>query len=209
MNAGGTTFLVANFPPLGSLPVFRYELPMMTEASLLECFECAIDPQIQKYLESKVGERIASYLKKWMPSAKEYMEGVKSYLPEIGEEFAKHFSKQIGHNLTFQELGVFALESATSISQMYNDYLRLALDDLQRRLKIKIYRLDLNNIFEEIVNHPKKYELEYVDRPALDTKTRELLADVDVNQYLFFDGVHPISKAHKVIGETAAGLFKR
>lgn len=206
--AGGKTFLVSNFPPLGSLPVFKNELPLIIEASLLECLECSIDPQIQKYLESKVGSKIANYLKKWIPSAKEYFPSIKSQFPGIAEEFAKRLREYTGSQVSFQEIGLFALNSATAISQMYNDYLSLALDDLQRRYKIKIYRLDLNKIFQEIVANPKKYEIDYVDISAIDPETHELLAGIDVNQYLFFDGVHPASKTHKFIGETAVKLFK-
>lgn len=206
--AGGKTFLVSNFPPLGCLPAFKNELPLIIEASLLECLECTIDPQIEKYLESKVGSKITGYLKKWIPSAKEYLPAIKSHFPEIAEEFAKHLSDHTGSTITFQEIGLFALNSATDISQMYNDYLRLALEDLKKRYKIKIYQLDLNNVFQEIVTNPKNYGIEHVDSSAIDPATHELLAGVDVNQYLFFDGVHPVSNTHKVIGEAAVKLFK-
>lgn len=205
--AGGKTFLVSNFPPLGCLPAFKHELPLIIEASLVECLECAVDPQIQKYLESKVGTRIANYLKKWIPSVKEYLPSLKRSLPGIAEEFAKHLSTHTGSEITFENIGLFALNSATDISQMYNDYLRLALEDLQRRYKIKIYQLDLNKIFQEIVDNPQKFGIEYIDVSALDPATHELIAG-DVNHYLFFDAVHPVSKTHKVIGESASKLFK-
>lgn len=206
--AGGHTFLVSNFPPLGRLPVFRQELPLIIEASLSECLECAIDPQIQKYLESKVGVKLASYLKKWIPSAKEYLPSLKRSFPGIAEEFAKHLSTHTGSDITFQNIGLLALKSATDISDMYNDYLRLALEDVQRRLKIKIYQLDLNKIFQDVVDDPQKYGIKYTDVAALDSVTHEFLGD-DVNHYMFFDGVHPVSTTHKLIGESAIKLFKR
>lgn len=206
--AGGRTFLVSNFPPLGCLPVFRHELPIIIEASLVECLECTVDPQIQKYLESKVGVKLANYLKKWIPSAKEYLPSMKNYLPTVAEEFAKRVRESTGNELSFKDVGSFALESATGISQMYNRYLDLALDDLQRRISVKIYKLDLNKIFQEVVANPQSYEILYVDVPALDATTHELAAGVDVNQYMFFDGIHPVSKTHRLIGKAAVKLFK-
>lgn len=206
--AGGRTFLVSNFPPLGCLPVFKHELPLIIEESLVECLESSVDPQIQKYIESKLGTRVASYVKKWIPSAKEYLPSLKEQLPQVAEEFAKHVRESTGSELTFKELGAFALNSATEISKMYNRYLDLALDDLQRRMNIKIYKLDLNMIFQEIAANPQKYDILYVDVPALDAKTHELAVGVNVNEYMFFDGVHPVSKTHRFIGEAAVKLFK-
>lgn len=208
VKAGGRTFLVSNFPPLGYLPAFRHELPIIIEASLVECLECAVDPQIHKYLESKVGIKIANYLKKWIPTAKEYLPAIKNYLPTVAEEFAKRVRESTGSELTFKDVGSFALDSATAISQMYNRYLDLALDDLQRRKGIKIYKLDLNKIFQEIVQDPQKYDIVYVDVPALDATTHELNTGVDVNEHMFFDGIHPVSKTHRLIGQAAVKLFK-
>lgn len=206
--AGGKTFLVSNFPPLGCLPAFKHELPVIIEASLLECLESSVDPQIQKYIESKLGIRVANYLKKWIPSAKEYLPSLKEHLPQIGEEFAKHVRESTGSELTFKDVGAFALNSVTGVSQMYNRYLDLALNDLERRINVKIYKLDLNKIFQEIVENPQRYEILYVDVPALDAKTHELATGVDVNEYMFFDGIHPVSKTHRFIGQAAVKLFQ-
>lgn len=207
-NAGGKVFLVSNLPPLGGLPVFTHELPVIIEASMVECVECSIDPQIYKYFENKLGPKIANYLKKWIPSVKEYLPSIKNYLPIVAEEFAKHLGSYTGDEITFKEAGMVVLDSATAISQMYNHYLGLALDDLERTLGIKIYRLDLNKIFEDLAANPEKQGVIHVSVPALDARTHELVPGVDPNEHMFFDGVHPVSKTHKYIGTEALALFK-
>lgn len=207
--AGGRVFLVTNFPPLGGLPVFTHELPVMVEASVLECLEGSVDPEIQRYLESKVGPRVASYLKRWIPSAREYLPSIKSYLPVVAEEFAKKLGGYMGGAMTFENAGEAALAGASAVSGMYNAYLELALSDVERRLGVKIYRLDVNRLFLDVAEEPERYGFRYVNVPALDAVTHKLGDGVDADEYVFFDGIHPVGKTHGYLGERALALFKK
>lgn len=206
--AGGKTFLVSNFPPLGGLPVFTHEIPSMIETSVLECLETSVDPEIHKYLESKVGPTVAGYLRKWIPTAKDYLPSMKSYLPVIAEEFAKRLGGHAGGTLSFKDASTVVLDGMSAVSGMYNNYLELALSDLERRLGIKIYRLDVNGIFLELSGHPEKYGIVHVQIPALDV-AHQLLEGVNPDDYMFFDGIHPVSKTHRHLGEAAVGLFRK
>lgn len=208
-DAGGKEFLVSNFPPIGGLPVFTHEMPIMVEASVLECLECSVDPQIQKFLEEKLGARIAGYLKKWVPRAKDYLPSIKEYLPVVAEEIAKRMGGYAGGTLSLDDVGGALLGGASAVSEMYNDYLELALKDLERERGIKIYRLDFHKIFRDLAENREKYGIVHVEKPALDAMTHELAEGVDPNDYMFYDGIHPVSKTHKHIAEVAAGLFGR
>lgn len=207
--AGGKTFLVSNFPPLGRLPVFTHEIPIMVEASVLECLECSVDPEIQKYLESKLGPRVANYLKKWIPTAKDYLPSIKNYLPGVAQEVAKRLGVYAGGNVSLDDVGGALLGGATAVSGMYNNYLELALNDLERSLKVKIYRLDFNRVFLDLSENPGKYGILHVKVPALDAETHELAAGVNPDDYMFFDGLHPVSKTHRYLGEAAVRLFRK
>lgn len=207
--AGGKTFLVSNFPPIGGLPVFTHEIPIMVEASVLECLESSVDPEIYKYLESKLGLRVATYLKKWIPTAKDYLPSIKSYMPVIAGEIAKRLGGYAGGALSLDDVGGALLVGASAVSEMYNDYLELALGDLERRLGVKIYRLDFNGIFRELATNREKYGIVHVEKPALDAVTHELPEGVDPNDYMFFDGIHPVSKTHRHIAEVAVRLFEK
>lgn len=207
--AGGKTFLVSNFPPLGGLPVFTHEIPIMIESSVLECLESSVDPEIHKYLESKIGPKVAGYLKKWIPRATDYLEFMKNYLPVLAEEFGKRLGGYAGGTLSFKNVGSVFLDGASAVSGMYNDYLELALSDLERRLNIKIYRLDVNGVFLELSENPEKYGILYVGVPALDAVTHELADGVNPDDFMFFDGIHPVSKTHRYLGEVAVSLFKK
>lgn len=207
--AGGKTFLVSNFPPIGGLPVFTHEIPIMIETGVLECLDCSVDMEIQKYLETKLGSKVANYLKKWIPTAKDYLPSIKEYVPVVAEEVAKRLGGYTGGKLTFKDVEEALLGGASAVTAMYNDYLELALDDLERELGVKIYRLDFNGIFRELAAHREKYGIVHVEKPALDALTHELAEGVDPNDYMFFDGIHPVSKTHRHIAEVAVGLFRR
>ena len=206
VDAGAKHILIPNFPGLGRAPAFTHEIPDLLEESIVE----VVDDQITKFIEFKLGKFLGRFRKKLFPTVKSSMAEIKAYLPQVVEDISKRIAAFMEEKSpTIDEIVEQAFTSANAISQMQNDHLNLMLDELERELRITFYRLDLYTIMEYVSEHPQKYDLTETYYPAIDTKAVQLKDNVDPNNHLFFDGLHPTHAAHQIFAESAYQLLQR
>jgi phospholipase/lecithinase/hemolysin len=82
----------------------------------------------------------------------------------------------------------------------FDSMLHTQLDQLQQKLGITIYQLDVNSVFQNITADPGKYGLTDVVDPAY------LDSSYNGQGYLFWDFVHPTTEIQALIGATAFAM---
>lgn len=100
-------------------------------------------------------------------------------------------------------------QSLTDLTKEHNSDLSDAIADLNKVLNpdVKLISLDANSVFTDIMNDTKnmqgvKYGFKEVAKPCLVDPS--CAADPSIqNQYFFWDGLHPTTAAHKVLGDYA------
>ncbi len=95
---------------------------------------------------------------------------------------------------------------ATTASIVYNEFLKASLTLLQdfsfgKRLRIR--QLDVFSLFNQIIASPSSYSLANVTSSAQGAYT------VDPDTYLFWDDLHPTTKGHEILAQTAASLLAK
>ncbi|MHC4179468.1 MAG: SGNH/GDSL hydrolase family protein [Planctomycetota bacterium] len=88
-------------------------------------------------------------------------------------------------------------------SRQFNGLLADRLDDLETSLQIEIFRLDVFELMQNVMDDPASFGFTNVTQPALDPQTGPR---PDADQYLFWDGIHPTAAAHRMLGDRAAAL---
>lgn len=84
------------------------------------------------------------------------------------------------------------------VSASYNAALDDALDLLEAdRSNLKIVRVSAFDLINDIVANPAEFGFTNVTDAALDS-----FPQVDPDDYLFWDGVHPTTAAHQIVAET-------
>lgn len=202
--AGATQFLIPNFAPLSCLPVFTNELPLILEEGMVQ----SIDAKIYEMLQDKFGSTITSTLKKWVPTFREYIESLKAYFPFLAEYIGDHISTYTGNPVSLEAPGQIIFNCANNLTDMYNDYLRLALIELEKDLNIKVYKLDAHKTFLSILNNSEAFGIKFINETALDPQTKKIREGKEPSLYMFFDGLHPSSTVHEVLANTAMELFR-
>lgn len=89
----------------------------------------------------------------------------------------------------------------SSLTQNHNSGLAASLESLRQKFgDINIRYIDVNALFQLVYNSPEKYGLKNV--------TQACLSDGNVcdrpNEYLFWDGIHPSTAAHKLLVKLVA-----
>jgi len=98
----------------------------------------------------------------------------------------------------------------------FNQALAAALSDLEKnRRQLSIAQVDIWGLFEDMIRNPQKYRLNntQIASTLFDANSGVSLGyalnpDVDPNRSLFWDGVHPTTRAHEVIGTLAHRLVR-
>jgi phospholipase/lecithinase/hemolysin len=93
--------------------------------------------------------------------------------------------------------------AATAASALYNGYLKLGislLQDLYRFRHLTVYQLDAFSLLSKIVASPAAFSIANASVPA------EALP-VDPDAYLFWDDIHPTTRGHNFLADTATGLL--
>lgn len=196
-SSGAKSFLIPNYPPLGYMPIFSHELPILLEQHILT----AIDEHVHKYLKDSFGNTIGSMLSSFTPS-------VKNYVPTIIQDISNRVCNYMGNDpIPLENIPTIAFNTANALAQMYNHHLKLALEKLEKDLHIKIYQLDVYALFDTIAHNHLDYGFKFIDTTALDPKTHLLPPNTTPSEYIFFDGLHPTHQMHKIVANSALNLL--
>jgi phospholipase/lecithinase/hemolysin len=88
-----------------------------------------------------------------------------------------------------------------SLSNSHNLALKQTLTTLSETTDAKLTLLDINTLFQNVVQRPDEFGFTNVTDRCLNLSIPSLCPDP--NQYLFWDELHPTSKAHQIIAQTA------
>jgi phospholipase/lecithinase/hemolysin len=95
---------------------------------------------------------------------------------------------------------------ATTASIVYNEFLEAGLTllkDFSFGKRLRFHQLDVFSLFSKIVASPSSYSLANVTASAQGAYT------IDPDTYLFWDDLHPTTKGHEILAQTAARLLTR
>ncbi len=95
--------------------------------------------------------------------------------------------------------------SLTTLTQAHNQGLRRAIKILnQQHSGLKIATLDANTLYREAITNPAKFGFTNVTSACLSGQS----ACGSPNQFLFWDGIHPTTAAHRILGEAAFAIIE-
>jgi phospholipase/lecithinase/hemolysin len=95
---------------------------------------------------------------------------------------------------------------ATTASIVYNEFLQAGLTllkDFNFRKRLRFHQLDVFTLFNKIIAAPSSYSLVNV------TASSQGVYTIDPDTYLFWDDLHPSTKGHEILAQTAAGILTR
>lgn len=103
--------------------------------------------------------------------------------------------------------GPAAQAAARFFSATFNTQLATLLDGLESALGLRIARLDVYGILNEVVAVPAAAGLTEVEQPCITpgTKVKPFCAEPD--EYLFWDGIHPTRAGHRILARRAAAVL--
>lgn len=86
-----------------------------------------------------------------------------------------------------------------NLTEQHNSSLTISLNSLRQQLnsQINITYYDVNSLFNQILNNPKKFGFTDVTTPCLS----QVSLCGQPNEYLFWDSIHPTTAAHKLLAE--------
>ena len=91
------------------------------------------------------------------------------------------------------------------LTKKHNSGLAASLKQLRQQLAaINIIYLDVNSLFNQVDNNPKKFGFTNVTNPCL---SQDSICNKP-NEYLFWDNIHPTTAAHKLLVELAFSKLK-
>lgn len=91
-------------------------------------------------------------------------------------------------------------DSFTDLTEIHNDLLEQTVDELNDSLTgADIAILDLNFLFDDVLENPSDYDLTNVSDPYLDPLTLTPSTDANVDEYLFYDTIHPTAAGHDIL----------
>ena len=95
--------------------------------------------------------------------------------------------------------------SLSALTQAHNQGLRRALKVLgQKHSDLKIETLDAFTLYREAITNPAKFGFTNVTSGCLSGSR----ACGNPDQFLFWDGIHPTTAAHKILGEAAFAIIQ-
>ncbi|WP_448206341.1 SGNH/GDSL hydrolase family protein [Azospirillum sp. sgz302134] len=107
----------------------------------------------------------------------------------------------LGRVPAIRQYGPGAAQIATMVSVGYNQVLARSLDDVEQRLHIRLHRLDVWALLQEVLADPAAAGFANVTDPCLANGCR------DPDRFLFWDSVHPTAAAHARLAEAALGAL--
>jgi outer membrane lipase/esterase len=107
----------------------------------------------------------------------------------------------IGHAPAVKMMGAGAV--ASYLVSQYNFGLEITLSQLDALPEVNIRRLDMGGFIDEVVANPESFGLSNVTSPCLFFLAETEARCSNPQEYLFWDGIHPTSAAHKALAERA------
>ncbi len=116
-------------------------------------------------------------------------------VPDLGKTpFARNLDSDTANNLT-------------QLSQVYNTSLATSLNKLSQTLPgVNLIPFDVNAIFAEAIANPAKFGFTNVTEACLDEATLQTCNNP--NHYLFWDNIHPTTKAHAILSNLVLEKLK-
>lgn len=103
--------------------------------------------------------------------------------------------------------GPAAQAAAQFLSTTFNDQLAALLDGLEPALGVRIARLDVYGILNQVVAAPAAAGLTEVEQPCITPGTTIKPFCAEPDEYLFWDGIHPTRAGHRILAEHAAAVL--
>jgi thermolabile hemolysin len=96
--------------------------------------------------------------------------------------------------------------SLTNLTNAHNAYLSQALKSLKQKLgtDTEIATLDVNGLYREAIATPAKFGFTNVTNACLNNATC-----TQPNEFLFWDGIHPTTKAHQILADSAFSTLEK
>jgi phospholipase/lecithinase/hemolysin len=96
------------------------------------------------------------------------------------------------------------VEPFNNLIETHNSLLEQTVNELNDSLSgANIVILDINSLFDDVLENPDNYDLTNVSEPYLNPETLTPSADANVDEYLFFDTVHPTAVGHEILNDFA------
>lgn len=93
-------------------------------------------------------------------------------------------------------------DSFSGYTQTHNDLLEQTTEELKDSLTgANIVILDFDALYDDVLSNPSDYDLTNVTDPYLDPITLTPSVGADVDEYLFYDTVHPTAAVHDIISD--------
>lgn len=101
-------------------------------------------------------------------------------------------------------------QSGTEVSLLWNDLLEEMLIDLSKQSLAQIYMLDVYSIFDSILANPLSEGFTNTTDECRSVTGGILAAErscANASQYVFWDEIHPTTRAHSILGREAYALL--
>jgi phospholipase/lecithinase/hemolysin len=137
-----------------------------------------------------------------VPALARAAESVGLILADLARAGAREFLvpnlPDVGRVPEIRRRGPQAVQAATALSMAYNHALDRVLDAAERRLPVRIHRLDVWALLEKVAADPRAAGFANITDACVTTP-----ACRDADRYLFWDSVHPTAAAHARLAEAA------
>jgi phospholipase/lecithinase/hemolysin len=95
-------------------------------------------------------------------------------------------------------------EELTEIVETHNSLLDSTVDELKDSLSgANLTILDVNSVFDEVIENPEEFGLTNVSEPFLDPITLTPTAGANLDEYFFYDTIHPTEAGHELVFNSA------
>jgi phospholipase/lecithinase/hemolysin len=135
-----------------------------------------------------------------------YDRGARNFLVPNLPDLGKTPGAIESHAINGDEI-VHSSEKLTKLTDRHNKRLARELENLEDDLSgdIKITTLDVNSLFDRLIEQPQDFGITTIDRPFLDESNPTMGDSPD--RYLFWDDIHPTAFVHRILAEAAASVI--